>query len=475
MSSILEDYYSSLHNVVLRDAQGNPSIFVKHYKQYSNEFYSGLPNHAHPAFIYQDNDGKLNQDKAILIAKYQSSELTSGGNHYSLPYKTPAFGNVRSLENKSWAINNTGLMTWADYGLLMLMLQKSILDGYSLVEACGRGGVPKGEYATWYPGLEVNAGETYAFMGWLYKCRTTHTADIGKLPENTPSLWEKLYRRGGVATAQNIWSKKINEGTNADQYIVGPMLTGSGPIEQCFLQNPTLECDLFGNMPTQIAGIRVGPKGQLQFIPYNTQYLKQPPQGELPFQTNRSSTNSQDSASLWRAIKVTNDAPYYEFCVPADPNDEDQTNNENTIYIRYNRETYKCDFTSEPDATATDGTNLYSTAHNTFRVENATNNGMKWTDIGVGRGLENGVPSILYESGLLPLPDTRIRNAFNNVYCGINTGVASGGGVTFFTAGAYYHLTTAKNYSALGAWNGSWWPNDASGLITSRLRARVTS
>jgi len=296
MSSILEDYYSSLHNVVLRDVQGNPSIFVKHYKQYSNEFYSGLPNHVHPAFVYQDSNGNLQEDSAILIGKYQSSELTSGGNHYSLPYKTPAFGNVRSLENKSWAINNTGLMTWADYGLLMLTLQKSILDGYSLVEACGRGGVPKGEYATWYPGLQVNAGETYAFMGWLYKCRTTHTTDISKRPEITPSLWEKLYRRGGVATAQNIWSKKMNKGTDADQYIVGPILTGSGPVEQCFLQNPALECDLFGNMLTQIAGVRIGYGAQLQFIPYNTQYI----QKKSIFQDD-----STASDSVWRSIKVT--------------------------------------------------------------------------------------------------------------------------------------------------------------------------
>lgn len=452
MSSILEDYYSSLHNVVLRDVQGNPSIFVKHYKQNSNEFYSGLPNHVHPAFIYQDSNGNLQEDDAILIGKYQSSELTSGGDHYSLPYKTPAFGNVRSLENKSWAIDNTGLMTWADYGLLMLMLQKSILDGYSLAEACGRGGVPKGEYATWYPGLQVNAGETYAFMGWLYKCRTTHTTDVSKLPENTPGLWEKLYRRGGVATAQDIWSKKMNPGTDADRYIVGPILTGSGPIEQCFLQNPALECDLFGNMLTQIAGIRVGPGGRLEFIPNNTQYILN---DHKIFQSNTDTT-------AWKAIRLANTPQHYEFC---------DLDSEGVVCYRMRRGNSNNNITFTTTPSAVDGNNeaLYNTNGAAITAANA---GQRLADIQVGPDIGNDVPSILYESGLLLLPDSHIKEAFGNAYCSIRS---AGNDVTFFTMGGYTQLINNFKHSSIGSWEGTYYPADASGIITSRLRARVTS
>ena len=41
--SALENYYNSLHNIVLRDTNGEPSIFVRHAKQKSSDFSNILP------------------------------------------------------------------------------------------------------------------------------------------------------------------------------------------------------------------------------------------------------------------------------------------------------------------------------------------------------------------------------------------------------------------------------------------------
>ena len=58
MATSLELYAESMNNVVLRDANGNPSIFVRHPKQLSSEFDASLPEHVHPAFIVNNPTDK---------------------------------------------------------------------------------------------------------------------------------------------------------------------------------------------------------------------------------------------------------------------------------------------------------------------------------------------------------------------------------------------------------------------------------
>lgn len=68
MSTSLEKFYDAFGNIVLRDNNGNPSIFVKHPKVNSSFFDSSLPNSPHPSFVINNE-----VDDAVLIGKYLNS------------------------------------------------------------------------------------------------------------------------------------------------------------------------------------------------------------------------------------------------------------------------------------------------------------------------------------------------------------------------------------------------------------------
>ena len=65
-------------NVVQYDVDGNPSIFCKFPKMKSSDLDASLPDHTHPAFVINSKE-----EDNILIGKYMSSELESGGTQYS--------------------------------------------------------------------------------------------------------------------------------------------------------------------------------------------------------------------------------------------------------------------------------------------------------------------------------------------------------------------------------------------------------
>ena len=72
-------------NVVIRDRDGNPGVFVRFDKCKSSELDPSLPNHVHPAFII---NGK--EQEYILIGKYKGAEVKAGGAIYSAPNAMPA-------------------------------------------------------------------------------------------------------------------------------------------------------------------------------------------------------------------------------------------------------------------------------------------------------------------------------------------------------------------------------------------------
>ena len=252
-NSALEYYCDALGNVVLRDADGNPSIFVRHPKQLSSEFDPILPAHTHPAFIVNNTE-----DPAALIGKYMSSELASNGTQYSLPNMPPRVSmnyDTFLTKMKAFGGNVTGL-TIADHGLLVLMAHKAkfVSHGNNNYGADYRAGT-RFELAK-----AVSVGQKMIFRGWEYTCLIAHTTADTLLPTDAPAYWQKGKQVGGTPVLSQAATANWFHGYNT--------LTGSGPIDWNMLDDPCLEADIQGNANEQVYGFRLV-NCEIQIIPDN--------------------------------------------------------------------------------------------------------------------------------------------------------------------------------------------------------------
>lgn len=188
-NSPLEFLARKFDNVIMRDANGIPSVFVKFPKMLSSDLDASLPNHTHPAFII---DG-VEQDY-ILLGKYKGCCLTDDntGTLYSLPNMPPV--NKRTHDQlleqcKAFGSGITG-MTQADYGLLMLLAVKNGFEP----QGNTRNGSAYGINTRWTVGASCTQDSIYTFRGYTWQCLISHTAAQDKAPPIAPDLWKNCVK-----------------------------------------------------------------------------------------------------------------------------------------------------------------------------------------------------------------------------------------------------------------------------------------
>jgi len=348
-NSALEYYADSLGNVVLRDAAGNPSVFVRHPKQKSNEFDASLPDHTHPAFIVNGVE-----DPALLIGKYKSSELASNGTQYSLPNMPPRASmayDTSLTKMKAFGGDVTG-MTIADHGLLVLMAHKAgfVSHGNNSYGTDYRAGT---SYAL---NKAVAVGDKMIFRGWEYTCLIAHTTADSLLPTDAPAYWQKGRQVGGTQI--------ISQAAAANHYNGYHSLTGSGPLDWYMLNDPCMEADIAGSCTEQIYGFRLV-NCEIQIIPDNN---AADPACDL-----------SAASSAWRAIKPHANDNGYDLVAPGTAG---------TVHYNW-----------------LDGKITLDTVVPNFDdAQHIT----PFSQIAVNAENLPYVPTILYELGLAPLPGTTV-------------------------------------------------------------------
>lgn len=415
MQNILDKYYGSMNNVVLRDVNNNPSVFVRHPAQKSSEFdiYNAgenyLPNKYHPAFFTNkedyENNNQSNHDKAVLWSKYFLSELNTQGVLYSLPNATPKIqisydeANRRIKNFNSGVNTNVTMMTIADHGLLTLMLHYKELGG---IEMYGNtvNGVDTSIDAMPYTGVNnYTAGQNYTYGGFLWECLKTHSVLDGNtvrdelLPPNAPMHWKKIKKVGGTQASKDDSSSY----SNYYGKVTGTTLTGSGPNSWYLFGNPDLEADMCGNVSYFISDAYFY-KNQFRFIPYNQAA------NPLVDATDKTSVNTP-----YRVIAY--DIENQEWTFDQKPIDPDATSERYKILHLH----------------VTDGSHYMWTIDPDKQGRNNTWGCFK--DLTIDQDMLNDgitLPPMLYELGLMPLPGSNIKSIFN-VNCNRTDGVICSG------------------------------------------------
>ena len=278
-TSALEKFYEGMGNVVLRDTNGNPSIFVRHPRVNSSYFDPILPDTPHPAFVCGEDI-----DDAVLIGKYLNNELTTHGTLYSLPnMNAKRTGTHQTIADEITKIAAFGHgarpMTIADRGLLVLMAHK-FGDSGMKGSNCNQCDI-RDVYTAWRLNRNISSsdiGKVFAYRGWAYKALAAHTTTNNTRPDKAPQYWERLDKRG--ATDFEIGDAVDNEYQRIS-------LTGSGPVSFNMLCDPTLEADIIGCEGIYIIGCRIY-HSEIQIIPNN--------RAALP------GVDVSDSSDEWRAI-----------------------------------------------------------------------------------------------------------------------------------------------------------------------------
>lgn len=350
--SALKNFCDTYGNVVLYDGNGRPSIFVRHPKQKSSEFDASLPDHVHPAFTVNNVT-----DPAVLIGKYMSSELASDGTQYSLPNMPPRVNmSYDGFLQKMRAFGgDVSGMTIADHGLLVLMAHKLGI----VTHGNNNYGVDYRAGTRFTPNQAVTVGAKRVFRGWEYECLIAHTTSADLLPTNAPAYWKKGKQVGGTPVTSQFSSDNAYSGYNT--------LTGSGPIDWFLNDDPALEADIQGNANEQIYGFRLV-NCELQILPDNN---AADPAADL-----------SASSSAWKAIKPHSNDDGYDLVAPGTAGTVHYAwlNSKITLVGRALDES---EFDNE----------YRSTAFKSVAVDSTT---LPY------------VPSILYELGLCPLPDTTV-------------------------------------------------------------------
>ena len=378
MSDALERFYAGLYNnVVLRDTNNRPSVFVKHMKQNSNFFdstatytvngveYPCLPDHTHPAFIVNGVE-----DPALLIGKYQGTELTPQGTIYSLPNADPVqvYSYNKNLANMRAFGRNVSGMTVADHGLLVLMAHKNhwITYGNSRNGNDYRDG---NESSPWRNAANssfnghYNEGDTVLYNGYVWECIEEHDTSSETAPNNSPTYWKKLSKPGGT----------IVPGRNPKA-----VYTGSGPAKWYFGHDLANESDIGANGDTWLYGAIIC-EGEIWILPNND---AADPNADLT-----------STSTAWRAIK------------PCEPTEANGYTNYTLVPVNG---TDTCRF-------AYINSKIRLVDKPWSEISGAVTGSEKNTefkDLVVYSGAESlqayGVPTILYELGLFPLPGTTV-------------------------------------------------------------------
>ncbi len=361
----LERYYRTMQNVVLRDELGNPSIFVRHPQQKSSDFFASLPEHVHPAFIVNDAE-----DPAVLIGKYDGSTLRRGGTLYSLPYAAPETPGDGGMSPDEYLIRGRQFpgasgLTVADWGLLTLMAQRYYADGKGDPAHGNHNGQAWG-YPGWSSKANYAPGAVVASHGWLYKCLKAHTSSDSLPPPNAVEYWEPVEKVGGVP---------IDTGKNFQR---GLTLTGSGPLDWYFLNNISFEADMNGNVANFIYGVRLYDL-ELQVIATGTEIHNDAADPDAVI-----SAAPGREGGHWKAIRPHPGDPGYTLVEPGTPGTIRLVRAPDGGLRYVAREVKHADYSPE---------RFFVSFHN-ISVDEAT--------IPV-------VPSILYELGLLPVPESHIK------------------------------------------------------------------
>ena len=378
MSDALERFYDGLdNNVVLRDANNRPSVFVKHHKVSSNTFdpsatftvggveYPCLPDHTHPAFIVNGVE-----DPALLIGKYQSVELTPKGTQYSLPNAVPApvYNYATNLSAMRAFGQNVSGMTIADHGLMVLMAHKNkwITYGNNRGGNDYRDGNSSPAWSS-SSSTAYSVGVTVIFRGYLYECIKEHTSSSSTSPLIDREHWKKLRKTGGTPVAERIGS--------SDASSAKTVLTGSGPANWYFGHDLANEADIGGNGDAWLYGALIR-YGELWILPNND---AADPNADL-----------STSSDQWRAIKP---------CEPTESNGYTNymlvsTGGTDTIHFVYTNKL----MITDRELTSTEQSAGEKTAY--FKDLTFEPSSVNLTNY--------GIPTILYELGLYPLPGTTV-------------------------------------------------------------------
>jgi len=204
-------------NVVLRDRDGNPSVFVRFEKCLSSDLDPSLPAHVHPAFII---DGK--ERDYILIGKYKAGVVESGKGYFSIPNANPVYNTTHDWFLQQMKIAGPGIsgMTVADYGFIKLLAQK---NGWRPQGNTNYTASHALSLTAWQVGKNLSAGNFRLYNGWKYECLTAHTSAAENKPDVSPHIWKKLKQVGGTTK---------DTGSPMDGYLCGRRtLNGSGPKE----------------------------------------------------------------------------------------------------------------------------------------------------------------------------------------------------------------------------------------------------
>lgn len=360
MSNVLETYIAGLfNNEILRDSNGKPSFFVRHPKVNSSFFDASLPDSPHPAFVCGSD-----VDSAVLIGKYHSSELTSGGALYSLPNAAPvrnvSYANMMGrARTENWVP-----MTIFDYGLILLIAQHYGFKGRHGNTLWGA------EYggAVWNPNIRATAGQTMQYLGWSYETLITHTMAEGLEPTNAPAYFKKIAKIGGTCVP-------------TDAYKSNRTYTGSGPLSWYFLDDINMEADIAGDVRNYIAGARIS-DGEIQIIPTAANPL----------------TDVSPESEEWKAILPHNADNGYDLVTPG-----------TTGTIKY--------------AWINDTITLIARSRESEEVY-AGNKSDSLYNIAIESSSLPYVPSILYECAFAPLPNVTDEHKVDgnyNIYLGTGT------------------------------------------------------
>lgn len=360
----LERYYDSLtNNVVLRDANGHPSIFVRHAKCLSSVFDPNLPDTVHPAFRCGDA-----VDDAVLFGKYLPSELTHDGTLYSLPNAAPVVNRTKGdLKTHARAFgNHVSTMTIADYGLLTLMAHKRGAPLFYGNTCFGN----DYRYRSKAYALEhaYAVGDIVVFRGYEWQCLTAHTSSLDLLPHNSPTYWEKKDRIGGTPDYDQVNDASTTAYADGGYFQAQTTLTGSGPLDWYLFGDLANEADMSGNQMWDIAGFRLN-QGEINIIPNN-------------LVAGDTAVDQSQNSSAWKAILPSNTSDHgYSFVNPG---------TEGTI--RY---------------TIKDGQPVIATSVGTVP---SSSRSVVFNTIQVDTSEITYMPYIMYELGLAPLPGTQLQH-----------------------------------------------------------------
>lgn len=341
-------------NIVQYDADGNPSIFCRFPKMKSSDFDPILPDHLHPAFRINGSE------EDAVIGKYMSVELESGGTQYSLPNMPPRVSmNYDTFLAKMRAFGNgaSGL-TIADHGLILLLAHLNEWEPHGN----NNWGVDYRDASPWELAKAYTVGTVRAFRGWTYECLVAHTSAAELLPVDSPTYWKRLKHVGGTPADESQYS--------ADSRYAGyNTLTASGPLDWYLGSDPGNLCDVQGNAFEQVYGFRLV-NCEIQILGDNN---------------NAADANCDCSANSpeWKAILPSMTDNSYTLVAPGTAGTLHYTWQNSKITIDTVEPTFDNEYR---------GTTFSQIATNTTNIPY--------------------MPSIMYELGLAPIPDTTVQGYF---------------------------------------------------------------